>query len=154
MLLKELKLIQVRPPLVKRLDKTVINFLKFAVFLFIILSATGCSSSVEERKNIICLIDYSGSISEVTLNNYATVISKDIFENLGPHDKFSLMPIDEGAKTQPVYLAYYDFKSEKFYKNSDGVTHKEDSLKKRLSRFLSLKSDSISSEIKTQKEIR
>ena len=130
------------------------KLLKALIIVFSISSIVGCSNPIEERKNIICLIDYSGSISEETLNNYATIISKDVFENLGPHDKFCVMPIDEGAKTQPVYLAYYDFKSEKFYKDSDGVTHKGDSLKKRLSIFLSKKSDSIFNEIKKQKGIR
>lgn len=119
-----------------------------AIFLF------SCSNSVEKRKNVICLIDYSGTISKEVIDSYSSIISKDIFLNLGQHDKFIVMPIDEGAKTQPVFLAYYDFKNAKFSRHTDGVTHKQDSIKRRLLSFLSTKSDSVNNEIHRQKEVR
>lgn len=130
--------------------KRISSFLK--ILLLILLY--GCTGQVKERKNIICLIDYSGTITKETLKTYANIISRDIFLNLGQSDKFLLMPIDEGAKTEDVLLAYYDLKNNKFDQQSDGVTHRQDSVKRRLSLFLSTKSDTIYNQIFRQKEIR
>lgn len=119
-----------------------------------ILLIFSCTGQKKERRNIICLIDYSGTISKDVLNSYATIISKDVFLTLGASDKFVLMPIDEGAKIQDTNLAYIDLKDKKFEKQSDGVTHRLDSVKQRLFNYLSERSDTIYKTILQQKEIR
>lgn len=122
--------------------------------ILMIVALYSCEASAVKRKNIIGLIDYSGSIAEETLNKYATIFSKGIFLSLGQYDKFVLMPIDEGAKTQPVYLVHIDLKTTKFDKPGDSVTHRQELINKRLIDFLTSKSDSLYSEIKTQKDLR
>lgn len=122
--------------------------------LFLSLLLLSCTGQKKERRNIICLIDYSGTISKDVLNCYATIISKDVFLTLGPSDKFVLMPIDEGAKIQDTNLDYLDLKDLKFEKQSDGVTHKLDSIKHRLLNYFSERSDTIYKNILQQKELR
>lgn len=129
------------------------KYFKLSVCLSIIF-LYGCTGQVKQRRNIVCLIDYSGTVSNETLSSYANVISNDVFQTLGESDKFLLMPIDEGAKTEAVLLSYYDLKEQSFSLQTDGVTHKQDSVQHRLSFFLTSKSDSINNQIIAQKNIR
>lgn len=123
----------------------------FLVLMFFLLS---CTAKIEKRKNVICMVDYSGTISDETLKNYATIISKDVFSNMGEFDKFILTPIDEGTKIEDVILAYHDFQTTKFDRRGDGVTHKRDSINKRLSAFITPLIDSLYKEILSNKDVR
>jgi hypothetical protein len=102
----------------------------------------------------VCLIDYSGTISEATLQAYASILSEDVLLNLNKFDKLSILPIDEGAKTNPVYLTYIDLVNKNFEKTSDGLANKEKLENQRVTNYLNQKSDSIKSNLIDQKNIR
>ena len=127
------------------------NILLILISVFIL---TSCTDTVEKRRNIICLIDYSGTIKEETLNSYAKIISEDLLFNLGKYDKLIVLPIDEGAKTNPVYLSYIDLSQENFENNNDGLTHKTELEDKRIKEFLKEKSDSLRTHLIEQKDVR
>lgn len=130
--------------------------IKLNKLIVIILLTTlfGCAGTVEKRRNIICLIDFSGTINQKTLDTYTRILSKDVLLNLGKYDKLAILPIDEGAKTNPVYLGYFDLSSENFENSNDGLTHKEELEKKRVKEFLINKSDSLKTHLIEQKESR
>lgn len=125
-------------------------------FVLLILNFVffSCTNTVAKRRNIICLVDYSGTITEITMNNYAKIMSKDILLNMGKYDKFIILPIDEGAKTEPVFLAHIDLGNHNFENTSDGLTKKEELEEMRISVYLENLSDSTYNNILGQKEIR
>lgn len=107
------------------------------------------------RLNVICLIDYSGSLKEDVLVNYAKIISNDVYGNLKSKDKIVLLPIDEGAKIEAVKLFYDDLSTHKeFSKQSDGLSHKQDSLKARVLRYVKTNMNTLNKLVIEQKEIR
>lgn len=70
-----------------------------------------CSCKPEQdRKNIVCLVDFSGSIPENKLKDYAEGI-KTILSSMGPEDKLVVYPIDEGSLIDRVALVYEDFQN-------------------------------------------
>lgn len=127
----------------------------YLIIFFLLLSLTNCNEEKLTRYNIICLIDYSGSLKDEVLKNYAKIISQDIYGNLKSRDKITLLPIDEGAKTNAVKLFYDDLSTHKeFSKQTDGLSHKQDSIKKRVSAYLKTKLDSLKNIVIDQKRIR
>lgn len=100
--------------------------------ILLVLFVAGCSTIEKERRNVIVLIDYSASSSKDVLNEYIKIISYDIIPNMKPFDCLTVIPIDEGSKKIPVKLIHEDFTDMKFNKNSDGFTHAQDSILKRL----------------------
>ncbi|MDE3057027.1 MAG: hypothetical protein KGJ59_03610 [Bacteroidota bacterium] len=118
-------------------------------FIFI-----GCETGTQQRLNCICLIDYSGSLPDKTLQRYIQIISSEIFHHLDEKDRLIVLPIDEGAKTEPVKIVYEDFAEKRFSFPSDGYAHARDSLLKRIRFYVDATSPQIASELETQKEIR
>lgn len=98
----------------------------------ILFLAAGCESGVHQRLNCICLIDYSGSLSEQTLHRYVDIISTEVFRQLGEKDRLVVLPIDEGAKMEAVKLVYEDLAGKQFSFQTDGYAHARDSLILRL----------------------
>lgn len=131
-----------------KIIKFTLILLTFSFLLF------SCTNTVEKRRNIICLIDYSGTITEKTLNTYAKIMSKDILLNIGKYDKFTILPIDEGAKTEPVFLAHIDLSNHNFENATDGLTKKEELENDRVQEYLKKISDSTFHNVLLQKEIR
>lgn len=128
---------------------------RFTLLLIAIaLTLPSCNDTVEKRRNIICLIDFSGTIKPETLDNYARLISQDLLINMGKHDKLIVLPIDEGAKTNPVYLTYLDLSEQNFENSNDGLTHKSELERKRIHAFLQTKSDSLYHHLIEQKDVR
>lgn len=114
----------------------------------------GCDTGTVQRLNCICLIDYSGSLSEQTLHRYVEIISSDILRRLGEKDRLVVLPIDEGAKTKAVKLVYDDRAERRFTYYTDGYAHAEDSLRLRLKQYADEKGPEIESELLRQKELR
>lgn len=128
--------------------KSLLTLLALA-FIFV-----SCSDTLLKRRNIICLVDFSGTITEKTLHNYASVLSKDVLLNIDKYDKFTIMPIDEAAKTEPVFLAHVDLINENFEDSNDGLSKKEILERQRVNEYLKSISDSTYNNIRTQKELR
>lgn len=112
---------------------------KCIIIPLVLLLASSCNNNTVERLNVICLIDYSQSIDEQTLNSYADIISDDIFINMGQYDKLSVYPIDNGSKILPTKIFSEDLSIQVFGKHSDGFTHALDSIKKRKTEFVNEK---------------
>ena len=123
------------------------------LILFIILAA-GCDTGIHQRINCICLIDYSGSLSEQTLHRYIEIISSDVLGHLGEKDRLVVLPIDEGAKTQAVKLVFDDLADKKFSYSTDGYTHARDSLAMRLKLYTQQTGPVIAAELLRQKTAR
>ncbi len=114
----------------------------------------GCETGTQQRLNCICLIDYSGSLPEKTLERYVEIISSEIFKQLNEKDRLIVLPIDEGAKTEAVKLVYEDFADRRFTFPSDGYAHAKDSSLKRINRYVDSTAPKIASQLKSQKELR
>jgi hypothetical protein len=124
----------------------------FLIVIFVCLLTNGCDKI--KRKNVICLVDYSGTIKPETLEIYANTFASDIFMNLGVSDKLVLIPIDEGSKIKAVQLLYYDLSKESFDKNVTTVTHRQDEINKHLNEFKMQKKDLVYNTLISEKEKR
>lgn len=127
-------------------------FLKFIALTSILFCTYSCDT--KSRLNCVCLIDYSGSLTEETLKSYSEIITNTIFKNLNDVDRLIVIPIDEGAKTQAIKIAYEDLSAIDFSKATDGFTHKQDSIKKRISTHVETKLVALYDEIINQKKLR
>jgi hypothetical protein len=125
----------------------------YVVLLSLILCG-GCDTGTNQRLNCICLIDYSGSLSEQTLHLYVETISSDVLRRLGEKDRLVVLPIDEGAKTEAVKLVSEDLAEMRFLYHSDGYAHAKDSLRMRLQRYADLTGPRIASQLLREKELR
>lgn len=125
-----------------------------AIYVFLLLLLSGCGTESKSRLNCVCLIDYSGSLSQETLNSYVTIITETIFKNLNETDRLIVIPIDEGAKTQAIKIVYEDLSSMIFSKPEDGFTHKQDSIVKRIHNYVNENLSDLLSDLKNQKELR
>lgn len=127
------------------------NRIYYYFALFIIILFTGCATGIHERKNCICLIDYSGSLSDKTLYRYINIISENILGNLREKDRLIVLPIDEGAKIEPVKLVYEDFAQKTFSFHTDGYAHAKDSLSKRLNNYIKKLQPEIARKLRIEK---
>lgn len=120
----------------------------------VMLTMGGCNTGIHQRMNCICLIDYSGSLSEQTLQRYVEIISSDILKQLREKDRLVVLPIDEGAKTEAVKLVYKDFAEKQFSFNTDGYAHARDSLLMRLRQYTDQTGKEIASQLLQEKTLR
>jgi hypothetical protein len=125
---------------------------KIVVFILLLVVVQGCGPT--RRNNIICLIDYSGTISHQTLDIYAQAIARDVFLNLSRYDKMVLIPIDEGSKIKADKLLFFDLKDSSFEKNLHGFAHREQGIEKRLNDYKNRYVDSVYHEVSRCKEDR
>lgn len=119
-----------------------------------VLFIAGCNTGTRQRLNCICLIDYSGSLSEQTLHRYVDLISSEVLRRLDESDRLVVIPIDEGAKTKAVKLVYDDRTERRFTYHTDGYAHAEDSLARRLRIYADTLGPAIASELLRQKDLR
>ena len=121
-----------------------LTFCSKVIFLITtILLCNSCGSTVVERRNIICLIDYSASVNEPFFEQVAEIIQDDIFLNLGEYDRFILLPIDQEARTKPTKIVDEDLRQQSFRLSTDGLMHANDSLNDRKQRYLSKRAHTI-----------
>lgn len=86
-----------------------INLLKFLTYALLFSVLNSCDRSTQELSkliegkpeslNLICFVDFSGSIPESTKEDYKNIIIKDIIPSLGIKDKIVILPIDYGTQT-------------------------------------------------------
>lgn len=105
------------------------------------LLVVSCGDTVV-RRNVIVLVDYSASERD-QLNRHATVLAHDVIENLEANDAISVFPIDAAAVTKNVRLSGFDLRQQVFARQTDGVTHRSDSVRVRVSAFLRTAGDSV-----------
>jgi hypothetical protein len=122
--------------------------------LFGLLVFGGCDTGTVQRLNCICLIDYSGSLSQETLHLYVETIRSDVLARLGERDRLVVLPIDEGAKTKAVNLVSQDLAEKKFLYHSDGYAHAQDSLRLRLARYAEDMGPRVEARLLGEKEVR
>jgi len=120
--------------------------------ILVISFLSGCEPVVQTRKNIICLVDLSGSIDSENKRAYVNAI-KIILKNMSIYDRLIVYPIDKGAYTNPVKIVYEDFmNSDSFYgitfqnipdsikppftRKGDGITKKEEKRRMRVERYV------------------
>ncbi len=120
----------------------------------VLILAAGCESGVHQRLNCICLIDYSGSLSEQTLQRYVDIISTEVFRQLGEKDRLVVLPIDEGAKMEAVKLVYEDLAGKQFSFQTDGYAHARDSVIMRLRNYSSQTGPTIAAQLMREKAQR
>lgn len=130
------------------------NLKKIVLITITILCFYGCDMNTKNRLNCICLIDYSGSLTEESLKNYSEIITNTVFSNLNEADRLIVIPIDEGAKTQAIRIVYEDLSTMKFSKSTDGFTNKQDSTFKRINDYVQSKRNLLFNEIISQKKLR
>ncbi len=114
----------------------------------------GCDTGSQDRMNCICLIDYSGSLSEQTLRRYVDIISSDVLRQMKEHDRLVVLPIDEGAKTKAVKLVYDDLSDRTFVYHTDGYAHAQDSLMMRLRQYADDEGPRIAGQLLREKTLR
>ncbi len=131
-----------------------ISALKKGFVLAFSLAAIGCFPQVEKRKNVICLIDYSGTIKPETLDIYAKTVVDRVIMNLGQFDKMVLIPIDEGSKMQAVQLISHDLSREKFTDPNDNMLQAQSLMDERLKKFKSDLREKDLSTVVQQKDAR
>ncbi len=130
------------------------NRLRLGLALLGMLALAGCDTGSHQRLNCICLIDYSGSLSEATLHRYVEIISSGILGRLREKDRLVVIPIDEGAKTEAVKLVYLDLAQRQFTFHTDGYAHAKDSLDMRLREFSGKEGPQVASQLLREKELR
>lgn len=97
------------------------KYLPLLIILAIPLLSSECKKTFQtEIKNIICLVDFSNSLTEKQMLSYAEGI-KTILYAMGPEDRLIVYPIDGGSVTDRVAIVYEDFRSAT---NTLGVTFK------------------------------
>lgn len=88
--------------------------LQFLIVGVITLTLTSCKE--EKPKNIITLIDTSGTIDSNTIEWYRESVENCIMQKMGKKDRFMVLPIDFGSQTASQELYRVDF-SKNNYKN-------------------------------------
>jgi hypothetical protein len=114
----------------------------------------GCDTGTRQRLNCICLIDYSGSLSEETVHQYVRTISSDVLGRMREKDRLVVLPIDEGAKTKAVKLVLDDFSEKQFSFHTDGYTHASDSLRLRLRQYAQAERPVVAATLLREKGVR
>jgi hypothetical protein len=112
------------------------NKFLFPILFLLILLVSSCSTKIN-RKKIIVLIDYSGSVKEDVFKKYEDNIAK-AFMSLSANDCFSVYPIDMASvyKNSVIFsLDEGDLSETKFAKRDDG-NFVQDSIKIRISAYL------------------
>jgi len=118
------------------------------------LLLSGCDTGTHQRLSCICLIDYSGSLSEETLHRYVQIISSDVLRRIRERDRLVVLPIDEGAKTKAVKLVYDDLAEKQFSYPTDGYAHARDSLNLRLQQYADRAGPEIATQLLREKALR
>jgi len=131
-----------------------IVFISLVILLALETGCPGYLARVEKRKNVICLIDYSGTIKPETLDIYAKTVVDNVFMNFGPYDKLTLMPIDEGSKIQAVQLISHDMSTEKFTDDKDNILQAPALEKERLDKYKREQREQDLDTVKREKENR
>ena len=125
---------------------------------------SGCEGMFDEpRRNIICFVDLSGSISPAHKNAYLSAIRYTL-NSMGPNDRLTVYPIDEGSYTSPVKIMNEDFLYAEggmnitfpqiadslkppFSRKGDGISKKEQKRKARVERYVDAISPLIDSKL-------
>lgn len=128
--------------------------LPLIIALSLAVLSLGCEPDIVHRKNVICMIDYSGTIKTETLNIYAKTIADNVFGNLAVSDKWMLIPVDEGSKIKPVHLLEDDLSKAGLTKNISSVTHRSEAIKEKLDEYKRPKRDSVFNTVVQQKDAR
>lgn len=109
--------------MISKTRKTVIIII--SLFL-IIAAANSCKYIQQEEKalNLICLVDFSGSLPESTVDWYGETIKGHVIRNLGYNDKITVLPIDYASQTGSLEILHKNFGTIEFSRDLDSPTMK------------------------------
>ena len=122
--------------------------------LLILLLFVGCQNEVVKRRNLVCLIDYSASMSDEVVEGYMSVINNSVLANIGEYDRIVFLPIDAASKTRGAKIFYLDMSDKVFSLPTDGFVHAIDSTRKRILVYAATVGSQVSREIQRQRKIR
>jgi len=122
--------------------------------LLILLSFVGCQNEVVKRRNLVCLIDYSASMSDEVVEGYMNVINNSVLANIGEYDRIVFLPIDAASKTRGAKIFYLDMSEQVFSLPTDGFVHSIDSTRKRILVYAATVGSRVSREIQRQRKLR
>lgn len=131
--------------------RSVFSFLCVAGLAFVSVS---CQPKIVQRRNVVAMIDYSGTIKPETLNIYATTISDNVFMKLSEADRWMLFPIDEGSKIKADHLLEDDMSQKGFEKGVTSVTHRDEEIRKKVTEFETQSRDTVFNTVVNQKDVR
>jgi len=84
---------------------------KIIITILILFSTVQCENPLaEERRNIICFVDLSASVSQEQKNNYSKAI-EEILKSMSANDRIVCYPIDAGSYSNPIKIFNEDFKN-------------------------------------------
>lgn len=118
------------------------------------LALASCTGSDEERRNVLVLIDYSGSTSGDQVLRYASTIARDVVGLLHEHDAIAVYPIDGGAVTRNGQIVGFDLQRQDFADRKDFVTHASEEVQKRITAFLVTAADSVERAVRSERDHR
>lgn len=93
-------------------------FICAGLAVFSLFLSSACSDLISPPKakvrNLICVIDFSSSKNaDQRQKFYAQAIKEQIVNNLGPHDKLTILPLDKSSVTNSVEILSEDFNAQK-----------------------------------------
>jgi hypothetical protein len=118
------------------------------------VALTGCQSEVIKRRNLICMIDYSASMSDEVVQGYMNVISRSVLANIGEYDRIVFLPIDAASKTRGSKIFYLDMSEKTFSLPTDGFVHAIDSTRRRVLTYAATVGTQVAHEIQRQRTVR
>lgn len=101
-----------------------------------VLGLLACSDNSIERRNVVVLIDYSGSTKNGQLERYSSMVINDVVANLTEHDAIAIYPIDAGAVIRNTQIVSVDLGQHVFTAKGDFVTHADEAVRQRARTFL------------------
>lgn len=110
-----------------------------------------CAGDDAARRNVIVLIDYSGSTAGDQMLRYGTTIARDVVANLHERDAISVYPIDAGAVTRNSQVVGFDLQQHDFTGKNDGITHAAEEVLKRVATFLAMAADSVQRAVQSER---
>lgn len=119
-----------------------------------LILVAGCSTSLRHKRNIICLIDYSGSMNDEVIQGYMGVIEHDVLANIGEHDRLVVLPVDGASKTRSSKICFLEMEGKTFSRPNDGFAHARDSVRSRIQAYMHTVSADIMREIRRQRQAR
>ena len=124
------------------------------IIFLLCLIICGCNKTIH-RLNIVCFVDYSGSLTRETLEHYVNIISSNVFMNLQENDRLVVLPIDEGSKKEPVKIVFEDLYNEKNkFKVKHSIAHLKEIKLKKIQDYKNEKVLKIHDELIRQKDLR
>jgi len=109
---------------------------KKILLLFCITISFACNTKNEKLTNVVILIDFSKSISPLTLEWYKEVVKKEVIIELDEKDQITVLPIDYGSSTGSIELLHANLAEKTFKYLLDSPINADKKIKTRKEKYL------------------